>query len=162
MKDLKLIYILKVGRNTKGNGLYEFIFAKDPINIDVEGWNWDKSPACDYAMPPTDDYIDAVYSLKTNSFYLYCLHEEVDRPYLHGYHTIHALAYEIYDDNDLDMNGYDDYDNLLGDNNDNIDELPLLVFHYGMSLQQIRDLFEERKVILRGNEFIEVSAVEIK
>jgi hypothetical protein len=40
-EDLKLIFVLKIGYNTKGDGLYEFIFSKDPTKIDVEGWCWD-------------------------------------------------------------------------------------------------------------------------
>ena len=98
-KQLKLIYILKIGYNTKGDGLYEFIFSKDPTNIDINGWQWDLSPACDNSQPPTEDYTDAVYSLKTKSFDLFCLHEAVDREYMHGYHTIHALAYEVEKEN---------------------------------------------------------------
>ena len=43
--DLKLIYILKIGYNSKGEGLYEFIFSSDITNIDVESWMWDIEPA---------------------------------------------------------------------------------------------------------------------
>ena len=52
-KKLKLIYILKIGYNTKDEGLYEFIFSLDHTNIDVEGWCWDLNPACDNAIPPS-------------------------------------------------------------------------------------------------------------
>jgi len=92
---LKLIYVNKIGYNAKGEGLYEFIFSLDPTNVDIEKWSWDLSPACDNAIPPTEEYIDAIFNLKTSSFDLFCLHEAVDREYMHGYHTIHALAYEI-------------------------------------------------------------------
>ena len=51
--NLKLIFILKIGYNSKEEGLYEFVFSTNPTNIDVEGWCWDISPACDNAMPPT-------------------------------------------------------------------------------------------------------------
>jgi len=138
---LKLIYINKIGYNSKGEGLYEFIFSNDPTNIDVEGWCWDLSPACDNALPPTKDYVDAIINLKTSSFDLFCLHEAVDREYMHGYHTIHALAYEI-------------------EKQDN-DDLPLLVFHYGMSLSKIKDMLTSRKIILKNNEFVEISSIEL-
>ena len=35
---LKLIYVLKIGYNSKFEGLYEFIFSLDETNVDEEGW----------------------------------------------------------------------------------------------------------------------------
>jgi hypothetical protein len=151
---LKLIFVLKIGYNSKGDGLYEFIFSSNPENIDVEGWCWDISPACDNAQPPTEEYIDAIFSLKTSSFDLFCLHEAVDREYMHGYHTIHALAYET--EKESDENGVMGYEKMFeGDN----DDMPLLVFHYGMTLAKVKDLLNARKIILKNNEFVEVSSL---
>ena len=152
---LKLIYVLKVGYNARGEGNYEFIFSLNPDNIDVEGWCWDISPACDNALPPAEDFVDALISLKTKSFDLFCLHEAVDREYMHGYHTIHALAYEVEKDDDENR---DDYDKLFNEENDDI---PLLVFHYGMSLAKVKDLLNSRKIILnKNNEFVEISSLK--
>jgi len=158
-KNLKLIYVLKIGHNTKGEGIYEFIFSLDTTQIDVEGWCWDQSPACDHATPPTENYIDDVITLKTKTFDLFCLHEAVDREYLHGYNTIHALAYEI--EKESDENGYDTYDSLFGSDKEELDDLPLLVFHYGTSLAQIKEMLYNRKIIFKKNEFIDVSAIKI-
>lgn len=156
--DLKLIYVLKIGYNSKGEGLYEFIFSKDETNIDIEDWSWDLSPACDNAEPPSDDYIDAIYSLKTDSFDLFCLHEAVDREYMHGYHNIHALAYEIeYQGDNNNPDGFNQYENMF----ENDDDLPLLVFHYGMTLKEIKDILYGRKIILQGKNFIESSSAEL-
>jgi hypothetical protein len=162
MKDedlkLKLIYVLKIGYNSKGEGLYEFIFSENPENIDVEGWCWDISPACDNALPPTEKYVKAIYGLKTNTFDLFCLHEAVDREYMHGYHTIHALAYEI--DKQVDENsgsGFGDYEKMFEKEED--DDLPLLVFHYGITLEKVKEILETRKIVLKNNEFIEVSSI---
>lgn len=152
--ELKLIYVLKIGYTSKGDGLYEFIFSKDESNIDYKEWCWDVSPACDNASPPTEDYVDLIINLKTSSFNLFCLHEAVDREYMHGYHTIHALAYEI--DGDNSINNYES----MFDNNDN-DEFPLLVFHYGMTLKKIKELLEPRKIILNDNEFVHTSTIKI-
>jgi len=154
---LKLIFILKIGYNTKGDGLYEFIFSSDPTNIDVEGWCWDLSPACDNAIPPTENYIDALFNLKTSSFDLICLHEAVDRPYMHGYHTIHALAYEN-ENTEFNENNQSDYQKMFESDDD--DETPLLVFHYGMTLSKVKDLLNSRKIILKNNEFIETSSIK--
>lgn len=153
---LKLIYVLKIGYNTKGDGLYEFIFSLDPTNIDVEGWCWDLSPACDNALPPTEKYINALFNLKTSSFDLICLHEAVDRPYMHGYHTIHALAYEN-ENGEID-DGHSDYQRMFEEEDDDV---PLLVFHYGMTLGKVKDLLNSRKIILKNNEFIETSSIRL-
>jgi hypothetical protein len=152
---LKLIYVLKIGYNSKDEGLFEFIFSLDETNIDVEGWCWDITPACDNAMPPIESFINAIFNLKTSSFDLFCLHEAVDRPYMHGYHTIHALAYEI-EKKDENGNPSSDYDNMF---NGQEDDVPLLVFHYGMSLAKVKDLLNARKIILKNNEFIETSSI---
>lgn len=155
---LKLIYILKIGYNTKDEGCYEFVFSKDDTNIDVEGWCWDLSPACDNALPPTEEHTDLIINLKTNSFDLFCLHEAVDRPFMHGYYTIHALAYEI-DKQDENGNMISDYDKMFNEDNDDV---PLLVFHYGMSLAKIKEMLEARKIILKNNEFIETSSIKFQ
>lgn len=156
-KELKLIFVLKIGYNTKGEGLYEFIFSRDETNIDVEGWCWDLEPAIDNAIPPTEDYIDGLYNLKTKDFDLYCLHEAVDRPYMHGYHTIHALAYEI-DFEGEEEEGFNQYEDMFND--DDIDN-PLLVFHYGITLGKVKEMLYDRKIILRGKEFIHSSTVNL-
>jgi len=156
--DLKLIYVLKIGYNSKGEGLYEFIFSSDETNIDIEDWRWDLSPACDNAEPPSDDYIDAIYNLKTDSFDLSCLHEAVDREYMHGYHNIHALAYEIeYQGENENPDGFNQYEDMF----ENDDDLPLLVFHYGMTLEEIKDILYGRKIILQGKDFVESSSAEL-
>jgi hypothetical protein len=157
-KKLKLIYVLKIGYNAKNEGLYEFIFSLDHTNIDVEGWCWDLSPACNNAMPPTEDYVNAIFNLKTSSFDLFCLHEAVDREYMHGYHTIHALAYEIEKKSDDNM-AFSDYETMFEDNNDDV---PLLVFHYGMSLAKVNELLNARKIILKNNEFVETSSIKFE
>ena len=153
---LKLIYVLKIGYNSKDEGLYEFIFSNDETNIDMESWCWDLEPACNNAVPPTEDYINAVFNLKTKSFDLFCLHEDTTRPYMHGYHTIHALAYEI-EKKDADGSPSSDYENMFTEENADV---PLLVFHYGMTLAKVKDLLNSRKIILKNNEFVETSSIK--
>jgi len=156
-KKLKLIYVLKIGYNSKNEGLYEFIFSSDETNVDIEGWCWDLVPACDNALPPTAEYINGIINLKTSSFDLFCLHEAVDRPYMHGYHTIHALAYEI-EKQDGNNNGFDQYESMFGKEQD--EDETLLVFHYGMTLARVKDLLYARKIVLRDKEFVETSSIK--
>jgi hypothetical protein len=156
-KKLKLIYVLKIGYNSKDEGLYEFIFSENPENIDIEGWMWDMSPACDHALPPTGDYINSIVNLKTSTFDLFCLHEAVDRPYMHGYHTIHSLAYEIEKQGE-ENNGFTQYESIFSKEEE---DAPLLVFHYGMTLARVKDLLYARKIILKNNEFVEASSMKL-
>lgn len=157
--NLKLIYVHKIGYNSKGEGNYEFIFSRDETNIDEESWCWDLEPAESNAMPPTEDYIDGTYGLKTKDFDLECLCDSVDRPYMHGYHNIIALAYEIEYVGEIDGDGFNQYEEMF--NNDG-DDSPLLVFHYGMSLERVKEKLYERSIILRGDEFIKSSSIKIE
>lgn len=70
---------------------------------------------------------------------------------MHGYHTIHALAYEI---EKTDENGYDQYENLETNN-----ESSLLVFHYGITLETVKNIFKSKNVIYKDNKFIEHNIV---
>jgi len=155
--ELKLVYVLKIGYNSMGEGLYEFIFAKD-INPIIDADNikdsfWDQVPASskDNALVPTDDQIDAVYSLKTKAFDLWCLHESNDRSYVDGVYTIHCLAYEQEIEADYE---FDDYENMF--EGDDIEDLPLLVFHFGMTHQDVSDLLYARDIVLEKNSNIKV------
>jgi hypothetical protein len=152
-EGLKLIYVLKIGYNSKDEGMFEFIFSNDPTNINIKEWCWDLIPAYDNAIPPTEDYIGAVIGLKTSTFDLFCLHEDVTREYMHGVHTIHALAYETERTSD---NGYTQFEKLMEDDEDQ----PLLVFHYGMTLARVKEIFSARKIILRNDNFVEVSSIK--
>lgn len=153
--NLKLMYVSKIGYNHKKEGMYEFIFSTDTsiTSDDIEMWSWDLVPACENALPPDENHISIVLPLKTSTFDLFCLHEAVDRSYMHGYHTIHALAYEIERQNEED--GYSQYKKIVEDSDDE----PLLVFHYGMTLTTIKDILYSKKIILKNNEFIETASV---
>jgi len=133
--DLKLIYVLKIGYNTKKEGLYEFIFSKDPSSVDAEAWGWTQMPAKGNANPPDEKCIDLTLSLKTDKIDLICLHDLNDRMYLDGYYTIHALAYQ----------------DLEEDSNSDLmyDELPILVFHYGMKLKEVQDILYTRDLMFK-------------
>ena len=161
-EELKLIYVLKIGYNSKNEGLYEFVFSKDPETIDYQQWCWDMSPAVDNALPPTEDYYDAIFSLKTDKFDLFCLHEAVDRPYMHGYHNIHCLAYEDPESENAPET-YDNYDNMFegGFQESSDNEMPLLVFHYRMTLEDVENELYERDIILKGKEFLQSKNIEI-
>jgi hypothetical protein len=157
--ELKLIYVLKIGYNSKNQGLYEFIFSKNPTNIDYDSWGWDINPACDNAQAPTDEYIDEIYSLQTDSFDLFCLHEAVDREYMHGYYNIHCLAYEMEKEDAID-----DYENIFdrlgGEEKEDVG-VDVIVFHYHMTLEDVEKTLYERDIILRKDKFIQSKNIKI-
>jgi hypothetical protein len=134
MEEFKLIYVLKIGYKSNGKGLYEFIFSKDPSAVEAEKWGWNDMPANGNANPPSQEYIDRVLSLETDKIDLICLHELNDRSYMDGYYTIHALAHQ----------------NLEDDSNDLMyDELPIMVFHYGMKLKEVQDILYSRDILFK-------------
>lgn len=155
--ELKLIYVLKIGYNSNNEGLYEFIFSDDETNIDEDGWCWDITPACDNAEIPEKDFIDRVVSLKIKDFDLKCLHEDVERPYMHGYNNIIALAYEV--DFEGAEDGFDQYEDLMKEEDS---DTALLVFHYGVTLSRIVEMFYERGVMLEGDVFIKNTSIEME
>jgi hypothetical protein len=137
--DLKLIYVLKIGYDTKGQGLYEFIFSKDPSLIDPDAFGWNQIPAKGNANAPSEEYIDKILSLKTNKIDLICLHDLEDRAYIDGYYTKHCLAYEDLDSENSDVM---------------YDETKLIVLHYGTTMTEVKDLFLERDILLKDTDFV--------
>lgn len=63
MKELFLIYVNYVGKDYKGNYLYEFIFSD--TKKDVDGDEWDTFPASGRPEPPHDIYIKRVGRLES-------------------------------------------------------------------------------------------------
>jgi hypothetical protein len=58
MKDLKLIYVLPVGKNWKEEYIYEFIFSDNVSNVDGE--DWDAYPASGKPSSPHKTLIKGV------------------------------------------------------------------------------------------------------
>ena len=147
--DLKLVFVLKVGYNSKNEGLYEFLFSKAPYSIDTEEISelgWDEMPASTQnTLIPLDIVHDTV-KLKTKMFNLNCLHESDDRPYEHGYYSIQAIAYE-------DYNGEED-ESHLEEIASIYNDLSIMVFHYGMSKTEVLDIMNERDFVLEGDSLV--------
>jgi hypothetical protein len=60
---LYLIYVNYVGKDYKGNFIYEFLFSDTTKNIDGE--NWDSFPASTRPEPPHDIFIKKALVLKS-------------------------------------------------------------------------------------------------
>jgi len=63
MKNLYLIYVNQVGKDYKGNYIYEFLFSDSTINIDGE--DWDAFPASGRPAPPNENLIKYVGRLES-------------------------------------------------------------------------------------------------
>lgn len=143
--ELKLMYVLKVGENFNGEGIYEFIFSSNDDFVPDEELGWNKRGK-DVACPPDKEDIDLVVGFKTDYFKLICLHELNDRKYIDGYYRIHAIAY---DDTD--------FENSYG-----IEYNDVLVFHYGDSFRDVENKLYKREIIFKNNEFAHANKIKLK
>lgn len=126
MEKLYLVYINSIGKDWKGNYLYEFLFGD---NVDgVDGEEWDSVPASGRPEPPHEEFVKKVGKLTTelklsliqesNTF---CIWDAVD--------GIIALGWE-------DIDEYDEYpENRLW-------------FKFGEELSSVNDKLYEKDIVL--------------
>jgi hypothetical protein len=130
MKNDYLIYVHKIGTNHKEEGFYEFIFSNNPYTVDIEEWGWDQRPASTNALPPTEEYISKVLTLKIQRFQFTVLHLQNLFTYMDGFDRVIALAWEE-------------------ENQELEDSVKRLVFHYGDTLDDVQDKLYARDIILK-------------
>ena len=126
MKDLYLIYINYVGKNYKGDHIYEFLFS-DTVN-GIDGEDWDTFPASGRPEPPHEIFIKYVGKLDSNlkldvvqNSDTFAVWDAVD--------GVIALAWE-------NVNAYDSYPEHR------------LCFKFGESLKEVEDKLYEKDLIL--------------
>ena len=125
MKDLYLIYVNMVGKDYKGNYLYEFIFSDTDLE-NVWGQFWESRPSNGYPNPPELKYIKKVGVLRNTDVKLeliqnsdfFCMVDAID--------DVVALAWEP----------------------DDMDGQKRLVFRFGTTEKEIKDKLYERDLIL--------------
>lgn len=128
--ELYLIYVHKIGRSHSGKFYYEFIFSKDKDLINYEDWGWMEVPARGNSKPPETGFFDKVVQLVFGRFDINVLAEMNHFKYFDGYDNVIAIAWESEEDNsELD------------------DGLKRLVFHYGDTLEDVKNKFYERDII---------------
>jgi len=126
MEKLYLIYINNVGKDWKGNNLYEFLYSNEIEGI--EGDEWDSMPASGRPEPPHEEFVKKVGKL-TSDFKLslvqesdtFCIWDAVD--------GIIALGWENIDD-------YDEYPETR------------LWFKFGEELSSVNDKLYEKDIVL--------------
>ena len=129
MKNLFLIYSNHVGKDYKGNRIYEFIFSDSIENID--GDEWDTFPASGRPEPPHDIYIKSVGKLESElnldvvqNSDTFAVWDAVD--------GVIALAWE-------NINSYDSYPEHR------------LSFRFGETKEDVESKLYERDLILAYN-----------
>jgi hypothetical protein len=129
MDELFLVYINYVGKDYKGNMLYEFIFSDSPDNVD--GDDWDTFPASGRPEPPYDNFIKKVGRLESElpldviqNSDTFAVWDAVD--------GVIALGWE-------NINAYDAYPEKR------------LCFRFGESLKEVEAKLYEKDLILNYN-----------
>ena len=129
MNELFLIYINMVGKDYKGNLLYEFIFSDTLENVDGE--EWDTYPASGRPEPPHDNFIKKVGRLESElnldviqNSDTFAVWDAVD--------GVIALAWE-------NINAYDSYPEKR------------LCFKFGEPIDEVESKLYENDLILQNN-----------
>ena len=129
MKTLYLIYINYVGKDYKGNYIYEFLFSDTTKKIDGE--EWDTFPASGRPQPPHEMYIKHVGKLESQlkldvvqNSDTFAVWDAID--------GVIALAWE-------NINAYDSYPEHR------------LCFRFGETLKEVEAKLYEKDLILKYN-----------
>jgi hypothetical protein len=129
MDELFLVYINYVGKDYKGNMIYEFIFSDVPDIVD--GDDWDTFPASGRPEPPYDNFIKKVGRLESElpldviqNSDTFAVWDAVD--------GVIALAWE-------NINSYDAYPEKR------------ICFRFGESIKDVESKLYEKDLILNYN-----------
>ena len=117
-----LVFVNGLGANYKGNKTYEFVFSKDS---DVWGDDWDTIPANGNPTTPNIDEIEKVGVLNREGIEMELVQNSDFFCMKDAVDKVVALAWE--EDKDLENR---------------------LVFHYGMTEQEVKDKLYEKDIIL--------------
>ena len=117
-----LVFVNGLGANYKGNKTYEFVFSK---NNDVWGDDWDTMPANGNPTTPDINEIEKVGVLNREGIEMELVQNSDFFCMKDAVDKVVALAWE--EDKDLENR---------------------LVFHYGMTEQEVKDKLYEKDIIL--------------
>jgi len=129
MSDFFLIYINMVGKDYKGNLIYEFIFS-DTIK-DVDGEEWDTFPASGRPEPPHNIFIKKVGRLESE-LKLDVIQNSDTFAVWDAIDGVIALAWE-------NINSYDSYPEKR------------LCFKFGEPIEDVEAKLYENDIILKYN-----------
>jgi len=129
MNKMYLIYVNRVGKDYKGNFIYEFIFSD--TTKDIDGEEWDTFPASGRPMPPHENFIKKVGRLESElkldvvqNSDTFAVWDAVD--------GVIALAWE-------NINAYDSYPEKR------------ICFKFGETIKTVEEKLYEKDLILNYN-----------
>ncbi len=126
---MKLLFINELGPNYKHENIYEFIFGDE--TEELWGDEWDARPAHGKPGPPELEYIETVGVLNNTKVTLDLVQNSDYFSMEHALDNVIALGWETYEE---------EYEN--GDEE-------RLVFHFGETLQKVKDKLYSRDIILK-------------
>ena len=126
---MKLLFINELGPNYKHENIYEFIFGSE--TEELWGDEWDARPAHGKPGPPELQYIETVGVLNNTKVTLDLVQNSDYFSMEHALDNVIALGWETYEE---------DYEN---------GEEERLVFHFGETLQKVKDKLYSRHIILK-------------
>ncbi len=126
---MKLVYINKIGKNWKGNYIYEFLFSDTLKDIDGEGW--DSYPSSGNPEAPEGKFIKKTGSLNT-TLKLDLVQESDSFAMWDAVDGVVSMAWE-------NMEGYDDYPEKR------------LFFSFGEDIKSVNDKLYEKDIVLNYN-----------
>jgi hypothetical protein len=122
-----LIYINGLGKNYKGENIYEFIFS-DGV-VEIWGESWESRPANGYPSPPDIEHIAKVGVLTTSDITLELIQNSDVFSVQDSLDGVIALGWELEEDVDFSL-------------------VKRLVFQFGDTEQIIKDKLYERDMVL--------------
>jgi len=125
-KKLYLIFINEIGKNWKGEFIYEFLFSNSTEGVDGEAW--DEYPASGKPEPPSQQFIKAV-GLLTSEIKFDIIQKSDTFSVWDAVDGVIALAWENIDD-------YDEYPESR------------IFFKFGDTLEDVEDKLYERDIRL--------------
>lgn len=127
MSDLYLIYVNKIGEDWTGNNLYEFLFSDKTDNIDGE--DWDASPASGRPSPPNATFVKKVGRLTCEDIKFKLVQNSGEFAVWDAVDGVVALAWE-------DIESYNEYPENR------------LALHFGDSIKDVEDKLYEHDLVL--------------
>ena len=126
---MKLVYINKIGKNWKGNYIYEFLFSDTLKDIDGEGW--DSYPSSGNPEAPEGKFIKETGLLNT-ILKLDLVQESDSFAMWDAVDGVVSMAWE-------NMEGYEDYPEKR------------LFFSFGEDIKSVNDKLYEKDIVLNYN-----------
>ncbi len=131
-QETYLIYVTKIGYDSKNQGMYEFVFTDDLAGVN-EGENWDERPAMGAPQPPDEESFSELAILKTDLIDLDMIKDSEVFSYMDALQGIVAIAYE-------------NHETYVEFNQDQYDKL---FFFYGETKKSVMAKLYARDLILK-------------